>query len=163
MTTPLDTVIGDLRRSFGDAVLDAAEFRGETTVTVAAAAVPAVAAFLRDNPACPFPLLEELYGIDAYTRAPRFEVNYQLFSLRERLRLRLKTFAAGPDPAVPTVTGVFPAAGWPEREAFDMYGIVFTGHPDLRRIYMPEEFAHFPLRKDFPLMGIPDSLPLPRR
>ena len=88
---------------------------------------------------------------------------YNLYSLGHKRHLRLKVRTGEEHPVVPTVTGVWPGANWHERETFDMFGIRFDGHPDLRRMYMPEEFEYYPLRKDFPLMGIPDSLPLPRR
>ena len=96
-------------------------------------------------------------------RENRFEVIYNLYSLQNRQRLRLKIFTDESNLHVPSVTPVWPGAGWPEREAFDMFGIIFDGNNDLRRMYMPEEFEYFPLRKDFPLMGIPDSIPLPRK
>jgi NADH-quinone oxidoreductase subunit C len=88
---------------------------------------------------------------------------YNLYSLKNKYRLRLKVRVDESDLHVPSMTPVWPGANWHERETNDMYGIVFDGHPDLRRIYMPEEFEHYPLRKDFPLMGIPGSLPLPRK
>jgi NADH-quinone oxidoreductase subunit C len=86
-----------------------------------------------------------------------------LYSLAHKGYLRLKVLVEESDATVPTLTGVWPSANWHERETFDMFGIKFAGHPDLRRFYMPEEFEYYPLRKDFPLTGIPDSLPLPRR
>jgi NADH-quinone oxidoreductase subunit C len=98
-----------------------------------------------------------------YRPEERFEVVYNLYSLKNREYVRLKVLVDERDLTVPTVTGVWPGANWHERETYDMFGIVFTGHPDLRRLFMPEEFEYFPLRKDFPTMGIPDSLPLPRR
>jgi len=88
---------------------------------------------------------------------------YNVWSLLHKRYLRLKVPAEEEHPVVPTVTGIWPGANWHERETFDMFGIRFEGHPDLRRLYMPDEFEYYPLRKDFPLMGIPDSLPLPRR
>jgi len=98
-----------------------------------------------------------------YRPEARFEVVYHLYSLKNTRYLRLKVLVEEDQAVVPTLTGVWPAANWHERETFDMFGIRFAGHPDLRRLYMPEEFEYHPLRKDFPLMGIPDSLPLPRR
>ena len=85
---------------------------------------------------------------------------YNLLSLKNRHRLRIKTFTEEENPKVHTVTGIWGTANAHERETYDMFGIVFEGHPDLRRMYMPEEFEYYPLRKDFPLMGIPGSLPL---
>ena len=103
--------------------------------------------------------IKELFAADP----DRFEVVYHLYSLEHKRYVRLKVRVDEQDPVVPTVTGIWPGANWHERETFDMFGIRFAGHPDLRRLYMPEEFEYYPLRKDFPLMGIPDSLPLPRR
>ena len=105
----------------------------------------------------------DVCGVDMYRPEGRFEVVYNLYSLTNKKYVRLKVLVDEEDLPVPTVTGVWPGANWHERETYDMFGIVFTGHPDLRRMYMPEEFEYFPLRKDFPPMGIPDSLPLPRR
>ncbi|MGC8654556.1 MAG: NADH-quinone oxidoreductase subunit C, partial [Candidatus Kryptoniota bacterium] len=82
-------------------------------------------------------------------------------SLPNKYRIRLVVSVDGTKPVCPSITSVYPAANWAEREAFDMYGIVFEGHPDLRRMYMPEDFEYYPLRKEFPLMGIPGSIPLP--
>jgi NADH-quinone oxidoreductase subunit C len=83
--------------------------------------------------------------------------------LKTKHRIRLKTFTEEENPKVPTVTGVWGTANWHERETYDMFGIIFEGHPDLRRMYMPDEFEYHPLRKDFPLMGIPGSLDLPKK
>lgn len=152
-----------LKQQFGDAIAETSEFRGELTVVVPKERIVEVCRFLKENPEFQFDLLADLCGIDMYTPVKRFGVVYNLYSLKSKHRIRLKTFTEEDDPNVPTVTGVWGTANWHERETFDMFGIVFEGHPDLRRIYMPEEFEHYPLRKDFPLMGIPGSIPLPKK
>ncbi len=152
-----------LKIQFSSSVLEVKEFRDETTVHIKKEDIVAVCTFLRDDQDCQFDYLSDLCGADAYTRENRFEVVYNLYSLQYRQRLRLKIFTDESDLHVPSVTSVWPGAGWPEREAYDMFGIIFDGNGDLRRMYMPEEFEYFPLRKDFPLMGIPDSIPLPRK
>jgi NADH-quinone oxidoreductase subunit C len=122
-----------------------------------------VALFLKEDADFSFDLIVDVLGIDRYGSADRFEVVYIVYSLKNKQYLRFRVTLAEEHPAVATVTNVWPGANWYEREAYDMFGIRFEGHPDLRRMYMPEEFEYYPLRKDFPLMGIPDSLPLPRR
>jgi NADH-quinone oxidoreductase subunit C len=163
MKAVLETVIRDLRAALGDHVADVTEFRDDVIVTVAKEAIDDVTRFLRDNPGCPFPLCEDVLGIDQDRRRDRFEVNYRFFSVREKVRIHVKVKIDEADLAVDSIVAVFPSADWNEREAYDMYGIVFRGHPDLRRMYMPEDFQYYPLRKDFPVMGIPGSLPLPKR
>ncbi|HUI11587.1 MAG TPA: NADH-quinone oxidoreductase subunit C [Bacteroidota bacterium] len=139
------------------------EFRGDTTVTVRREDIVRVAQTLRDDPGLAFDMVIDVLGVDMYRPEERFEVIYNLYSLKYRRYLRLKVPVDEQDLTVPTVTGVWPGANWHERETYDMFGIIFAGHPDLRRLYLPEEFEYYPLRKDFPTMGIPDSLPLPRR
>lgn len=156
-------VLDTLKAQFGEAILEATEFRGELTVVVPKERIVEVCRFLKSDPELRYDLLSDLCGIDMYTPVKRFGVVYNLYSLKNKHRIRLKTFTEEEDPRVPTVTSVWATANWHERETYDMFGIVFDGHPDLRRIYMPEEFEHHPLRKDFPLMGIPGSLPLPKK
>jgi len=156
-------VLDKLKQQFGDLTLEANEFRGELTVVVSKERIVEVCCFLKFDSELRYDLLADLCGIDMYTAAKRFGVIYNLYSLTNKHRIRLKTFVDEDDSKVPTVSGVWATANWHEREAFDMFGIVFEGHPDLRRMYMPDEFEHFPLRKDFPLMGIPGSLPLPKK
>jgi NADH-quinone oxidoreductase subunit C len=163
MNNVLQQTVDSLRERFGDAVEEVREFRDDVIVVVGRSAIVDVATWLRDNEACPFPLCEDVFGIDAWTRKQRFEVNYHFFSLQCKQRIHLKVRVEEDDPSVPSITGVYPGAGWYERETFDMYGILFPGHRDLRRAYMPEEFEYHPLRKDYPLMGIPGALPLPKR
>ncbi|HTY58770.1 MAG TPA: NADH-quinone oxidoreductase subunit C [Bacteroidota bacterium] len=139
------------------------EFRGDLTVTVRREDVVRACEVLKIDPALSVDMVIDVLGVDMYRPEERFEVVYNLYSLAHREYVRLKVLVDEQDLTVPTVTGVWPGANWHERETYDMFGIVFTGHPDLRRMYMPEEFEYFPLRKDFPTMGIPDSLPLPRR
>jgi len=139
------------------------EFRGELTVTLKSEAIVRACTVLRDDPELAFDMLIDLTAVDRYRPEARFEVVYHLYSLSNRRYLALKVHADEGHPEVPSVTGIWPSANWHERETFDMFGIKFSGHPDLRRLYMPEEFEYYPLRKDFPLMGVPDSLPLPRR
>lgn len=123
----------------------------------------ACATLLRDDGRFLFDSLRDICGADYARPVERFEVVYNIYSLRHHRRVRLKVRVDEEECRVPSVCEVWPAANWLERETFDMYGIAFDGHPDLRRIYMPPEFEHHPLRKDFPLMGIPGSLPLPRK
>ena len=156
-------ILEKLKQHFDSAILESGEFRGELTVVVPKDRVVEVCQFLKTDAELGFDLLCDLCGIDMYTPQNRFGVIYNLYSLKNKRRIRLKTFTEESDATVPTVTGVWGTANWHERETYDMFGIQFKGHPDLRRIYLPDEFEHFPLRKDFPLMGIPGSLALPKK
>jgi NADH-quinone oxidoreductase subunit C len=155
-------IIDKLKARFGGQNIDASEFRGELTIVVPKDRIVEICRFLKEDPELNFDLLADVCGIDMNTPAKRFGVIYNLYSLTTKFRLRLKIFTEEQEPKVPTVTGVWGTANWHERETFDMFGIVFEGHPDLRRVYMPEDFEYHPLRKDFPLMGIPGSIPLPK-
>lgn len=108
-----------------------------------------------------FIYLNEIIGTDRFTSEDRFEVIYHLISLRNRQRLFLKVRVEEENPVLPTVTDIWKSANWNEREVFDMFGIRFEGHPDLRRIFLPEDFKYYPLRKEFPLLGVPGSLEMP--
>jgi NADH-quinone oxidoreductase subunit C len=158
-----EKVLETLKAKFGDAVITPNEFRGELTILVPKERIVEICRFLKEDEELAFTMLADLCGIDMNTSENRFGVIYNLVSLKTKYRIRLKTFTQENDPKVPTVTGVWGTANWHERETYDMFGIVFDGHPDLRRIYMPDEFEYYPLRKDFPLMGIPGSLELPKK
>ena len=125
---------------------------GELTFSIKRASVAEVIARLRDDPIAELNMLIDLCGVDFPARTRRFEVVYHLLSMKHNHRIRLK-LATDEDTPVPTITGVYPNADWYEREAFDMYGIAFDGHPDLRRLLTDYGFDGFPLRKDFPLTG----------
>ncbi len=152
-----------LQAAFPGVPFEFTEFRGELTAVVPKDRIVEICRFLKEDAELAFDLLADLCGIDMNTPENRFGVIYNLYSLKNKHRIRLKVFASGENPKVPTVTGVWSTANWHERETFDMFGIIFEGHPDLRRMYMPDEFEHYPLRKDFPLMGIPGSLELPKK
>lgn len=147
------------------------EYRGETTFMIDKGDIVEAAHELQTNPRTKFELLIDITAVDYFRRKNRFEVVYILFSLDTATRICLKVpLDEYDEPHCPSLTGIYEGANWYEREAYDMYGIVFDGHPDLRRFYMPEDFvdpdtaeALYPLRKDFPLMGIPGSLPLPEK
>ncbi len=158
-STVVPEVVQALRDRFGDVIGEVTVYAGETTVFVEKGVIADVCRFLRDDVG--FDYLSDMVAIDRFSEDDRFEVAYNLVAIRARKRLRLKVRVGEDDPVVPTVTGVWPAAGWHEREAWDMMGIRFDGHPDHRRIYMPEDFEYHPLRKEFPTLGIPGSLPLP--
>ena len=147
--TDLESVISE---KLGDAVIARKVAVGELTFTVAVSRIADVLKTLRDDPACRFEVLIDICGVDWPARAARFDVVYHLLSprLNQRVRIKLET---DEDTAVPSVIDVFPAANWYEREAYDMYGILFTGHPDLRRLLTDYGFQGHPLRKDFPLSG----------
>jgi NADH-quinone oxidoreductase subunit C len=122
-----------------------------TTIYASRDQVGALARALRDLPALNFSLLAELTAVDYWPREPRFEVVYVLVSIEQKLRLRMKVRLEGADPHVATVSGLWPAANWLEREVWDLFGIVFDGHPDPRRLLMPEDWEGSPLRKDSPV------------
>jgi NADH-quinone oxidoreductase subunit C len=123
----------------------------QTTIYVSRDHVAAVARVLRDRPELGFDLLAEITAVDYWPREPRFELVYILVSIANKLRLRVKVRLDGADAHVATVCDVWPAANWLEREVWDLFGIVFDGHPDPRRLLMPEDWEGFPLRKDSPV------------
>ena len=126
--------------------------RGEATLSCAVGDIPRVLAFLRDDVACAFKLLVDICGVDYPERDRRFELVYHLLSMSLNQRIRVKA-QVGEQETAPSVCELFPAAGWFEREAFDLYGILFANHPDLRRLLTDYGFEGHPLRKDFPLTG----------
>ena len=145
-------VIEAARAVAGDAIVDAKEAAGEITLTVRREAVVDLLRALRDTPGLEYQQLMDIAGVDYPDRAERFEVVYHLLSLTRNRRIRVKVMTGEGDP-VPSAVELWPAVGWFEREAFDMYGIVFAGNPDLRRILTDYGFEGFPQRKDFPLTG----------
>ncbi len=138
--------------SLKDIVLFSSIEKGELTLTVLASKIQTVLFFLRDDPTCLFTMLMDICGVDFPERERRFEVVYHLLSLAKNQRVRVKAFVAENE-SIPSAVPVYRSANWWEREAWDMYGIVFSEHPDLRRILTDYGFEGYPLRKDFPLTG----------
>ena len=135
-------------------VSETVEALGETTCVIPREHIAAVASFLKSEPGLEFNFLADLCGFDrGPEEEPRFEVNYHLFSTSKHHRLRLKVLLTEDDPHVPTVSGVWRTANWHERETFDLFGVIFDDHPDLRRILLPDDWQGHALRKDFPLRG----------
>ncbi len=158
-TTFVPDTVEALQGRFGGAVLEVFLYAGEHTVYVDRSSVVDVCRFLKEE--LSYEYLADLGGIDLFTDEDRFEVFYNLVSFSAKKRIRLKIRVPEAEPVAPSITPVFAAANWNERECWDMFGIRFDGHPDLRRMYMPEDFEYHPLRKEFPLLGVPGSLPLP--
>jgi NADH-quinone oxidoreductase subunit C len=158
-----EKVLERLKVKFADTALEANEFRGELTIVIPKEQIVQVCKFLKEDKELCFDLLADLCGIYMNTPTNRFGVIYNLYSYTKKHRIRLKTFIEEEQPKVQTVTSIWETANWHERETFDMFGIFFEGHPDMRRMYMPDEFEYHPLRKDFPLMGIRGSLDLPKK
>src|SRR5216117_1096546 len=133
------------------------EFCGETTYTISASELREIAKFCQDE--LSFDYLIDITSIDNHGEEPRFEIVYHLYSMPHTVHLRLKLKVSEEIGAVDTVSDVWPTANWHEREAYDMMGIRFNGHVDLRRILMWDGYPYFPLRKDFPLEGLPSEMP----
>src|SRR5487761_706816 len=152
MTQSLKELGEHVAASLPQDVTATAILHGELIVTAKRESVVRVLGFLRDDPRCLFRLLADLCGVDYPDRAERFEVVYNLLSLKLNQRIRVKV-ATDEDQAVPSVIPVYSAAGWFEREAWDLFGIYFSDHPDLRRLLTDYGFEGHPLRKDFPLTG----------
>jgi NADH-quinone oxidoreductase subunit C len=147
-----DALIAALQQAVPGAQVEAASSIDlQTTVFVSREDVPAVARALRDTPDLAYALLVELTSVDYWPREPRYEVVYILVSLAHRARLRMKVRLSGEDAHLATVSDVWPAANWLEREVWDLMGIAFDGHPDPRRLLMPEDWEGHPLRKDYPV------------
>ncbi len=162
MTELHQAVAAYAQEKFADAVTAARESHGELTLEIRREAIREVARGLRDDPELGYEQLTDLCGVDYldYRResphpwqGPRFAVVYHLLSLAHNRRLRLRCFLDDELPRIDTVTDIWPVANWYEREAFDLFGIVFEGHPDLRRLLTDYGFVGHPLRKDFPLIG----------
>ncbi len=152
MSPALDDLGAHIASSMTNAIEASSVRHGELTLNARADQIVTVLTFLRDDPRCKFTTLIDICGADYPERGKRFDVVYHLLSmhLNHRIRIKIETDEQAP---VPSVAGLFPCADWFEREAFDMYGIIFSNHPDLRRILTDYGFQGFPLRKDFPLSG----------
>ncbi len=158
-----EIIVEKLKKNFGEFVQEVTDFRNDLSITIASNKIVDVSKFLKEDPELEFVMCKDVTAIDWATRKNRFTVVYHIYSFKNNYFLRLKSNIVEETPAIDSVTSVWPSSNWYERETFDMYGIVFKNHPDLRRMYMPEGFQYHPLRKEFPVLGIPGSLPLPEK
>lgn len=147
-------IVEKLRGWNAKAVSEVIEFRGETTVVVPREMLRETAEYCRSQ--LEFNFLSDATSVDRFPVEPRFEVSYHLVSIPKKLKIRLRTRVSGADPTVDSMVPVWPGAGWLEREIFDLMGIRFNGHPDLRRILLPADWEGHPLRRDYPTEGFRD-------
>ncbi len=143
-------ILAKLAERFGDAVVATHSDFGDDTAVVRREKIVEICTFLRDDPALRFDMAMDLTGVDYLGEEPRFEVVYHLYSLEKKHRVRIKARVPEDDPVIDSVVPVWVGMDWYEREAYDMYGIVFRGHPNLKRILLYESFVGHPLRKDYP-------------
>ena len=151
-----NVVAAQLRGWNGKVVSEVIEFRGETTIVVPREMMLEVCAYCLQDSNLQFNLLTDATCVDRFPMEPRFEVNYHLVSIPRKARLRLKTKLMGNDPVMDSMVPVWPGANWLEREIWDLMGIRFNGHPDLRRILLPDDWEGHPLRRDYPVQGFRD-------
>lgn len=163
MSLSKEVIEQKLKEKFSGEEFQFIEYRDELTISFDKKNVNAICKFLKEDTDLQFNLCEDVTAIDWARRKNRFTVVYHIYSLKNNFRLSLKADVDESDCSIDSVSSIWRTANWEEREAYDMYGIKFNNHPDLRRMYMPEEFEYYPLRKDFPLMGIPGSNPLPKK
>ncbi len=143
-----------IKEKFPDEVLDVREFGGQVSVTLKKGKILEICRYLHDDPELALDYLRDVCGVDYLGKKDkRFEVVYHLYSMRHGHMMRLKAEVGEEDARIDSVTTVWAGANWHEREAFDMYGIIFDGHPDLRRVLLPEDWEGHPLRKDYPVKG----------
>ncbi len=152
---PLE-IVERLKGSFLNEIMSVAEFRGQVSVRIRRDRILEICRYLHDDPELAMDFLVDVCGVDYPDREERFEVVYNLYSIKYGHRIILKALVPGDAPAIDSVVSIWKGADWHEREACDMFGIVFNGHPDLRRILMPEDWDGYPLRKDYPLKGFKD-------
>ena len=153
---PLE-IVNRLKNSYLNEIADVSEFRDQVFVSVNRDRISDICRFLHDDPDIYMDYLVDLCGVDYPDRQYRYEVVYNLYSVKHKHRLMLKALIPADNPSVDSVVPIWSGANWHEREACDMYGIVFNGHPDLRRILMPDDWEGYPLRKDYPLKGPADN------
>ena len=146
-------VIDRLRAWKPESVSQVIEYRGEATIVVPPMLLLSTAKQCKEDPELQFNQLSDATCVDRFPNEPRFEMNYQLLSIPRLARVRLRTSVSGQPPVIDSLEPVWPGANWMEREIFDLFGIRFEGHSDLRRILLPEEFEGAPLRRDFPVEG----------
>jgi NADH-quinone oxidoreductase subunit C len=144
------TVLDRLKQRFGDAILETHGHRGDDTAVIPRERNLEILAYLKNDPALAFDLPVDLTVVDFLGREPRFEVVYHLLSIAHKHRIRIKCRLAEDDPTISSATSLWSGLNWFEREAWDMYGVRFAGHPDLRRMFLYDEFVGHPLRKDYP-------------
>ncbi len=152
-----DEMTDRIRAAFPQAITGQNRFRDETSLSIQPDSIRVVCEFCKST--LGFNYLIDVSSVDHFGEEPRYEVVYELYSMRDAVHLRLKTTVSEDDARIPSVADLWPTADWHEREAYDMMGITFTGHPDLRRILMWDGYPYHPLRKDFPLQGKPSEMP----
>ena len=150
--TGLELIAQELRDADADSVLDTVFFRDHAALLVAPAAVPATLQHLKGKG---YRFLASVHGVDYFPEEPRLGVHYELLSMERVDRLNVRTRVGVDDPRLPTIVDLHPTANFQEREVYDMFGVVFDGHPDMRRILMPEDYEGYPQRRDFPMGGEP--------
>jgi NADH-quinone oxidoreductase subunit C len=156
-------IVDKVKTQFGDALKEVVEFAGDLNLVIDSKKITELAEFLKNDPELQFLMCKDVTAIDWGTRKNRFTVVYHVYSFSLNFTLRIKCNLEGEETQIDSVSEIWLSANWYERETYDMYGIIFNDHPDLRRMYLPEGFEYYPLRKDFPVLGIPNSLPLPNK
>ena len=156
-------IVQKVKEHVGEANVEVTDAIGDLSITVNKEKLFELAKFLKENPELEFVMCKDVTAVDWATRKKRFKTVYHIYSFKLNFTLRIKANLDEEPYQVESVTSLWESANWYERETFDMYGIEFVNHPDLRRMYMPEGFQYYPLRKDFPVLGIPGSLPLPHK
>lgn len=157
MSSIIDSTIKGLQPE----IVEINTYVGETSITVKSEDIFRVCKALKESYG--FTYLVDIFSVDHFRDEARFEIIYNIFNMENLIRLRVKTFVEEDKPEIESVVPIWPSANWNERETYDMMGIIFKNHPDLRRMFMPEDFEYFPLRKEFPLIGIPGSIQLPEK
>ncbi len=158
-TDTRDSILQDISEFLGDDLLEVSLEQTYPLLRISRNKLYETCRFLKNT--LHFIYLNEIIGADRFTSEDRFEVIYHLISLRDRQRIFVKVYVDEEEPLLPTLTDIWKSANWNEREVYDMFGIRFEDHPDLRRIFLPEDFKYYPLRKEFPLLGVPGSLEMP--
>jgi NADH-quinone oxidoreductase subunit C len=146
-------IVARVRASYPESIAELISFRGELTIVIRPEYLRRVAQFLLTEADLAFTYLSDVTGVDRFPTEPRFELNYHLLALSRRETVRLRVRLNGADPVMDSVVPVWPTANWHEREIFDLLGVRFEGHPDLRRMLLPDDWEGYPLRKDYPVEG----------
>ncbi len=157
----MQQALDQLKQIFGDAVLETGSLHGNEWARVETSKIVDVVRYLKETPGLQFNMMMDLCGVDYPERTDRFEVVYHLYSLENKKRIRLKVRVPEASPLLPSITSLYKAADWFEREVYDLYGVIFTGHPNMKRILLYPEFEGHPLRKDYPVNKRPTRLPTP--